>query len=218
MVYKRTAKDISLPIDRDSPKCRDTAFSLVLKNHRFRIEGEKMETRVKLLGHPIHPMLVVFPVGLLATAVIFDILYMATGAPVLPTVSFYMIAAGLTGGLLAAIFGFLDWLALPGHTRAKSTGIWHGIGNVVIVVLFAVSWLIRSGNEDFVPNGFALILSLAGFVLALVTAWLGGELVYRLGVGVDPGANVNAPNSLTEPSASATDPRARRTAGREGHT
>jgi uncharacterized membrane protein len=125
-----------------------------------------------------------------------------------------MIAAGVIGGLLAALFGFLDWLALPTHSRAKSTGIWHGLGNVVIVVLFAASWLIRGGSEDFVPHGFALILSFAGFVLALITAWLGGELVYRLGVGVDRGANVNAPNSLTEPSANATDPRDRRTAGR----
>jgi uncharacterized membrane protein len=82
----------------------------------------------------------------------------------------------------------------------------------VIVVLFAVSWLLRGGNVDFIPDGLALILSFAGFGLALVTAWIGGELVYRLGVGVDPGANVNAPNSLTEASASAT--KTKRTANR----
>lgn len=173
-----------------------------------------MESRVKLFGHPIHPMLVVFPLGLLGTAAIFDILFLATGNRILATVSFYMIAAGVVGGLMAAIFGFIDWLALPSNSRAKSTGGWHGLGNVVIVGLFAVSWLIRGGNDDFLPNGLALILSFAAFALALVTAWLGGELVYRLGVGVDPGANVNAPNSLTESSASATDTHTKRTAGR----
>ena len=68
----------------------------------------------------------------------------------------------------------------------------------MIVVLFAVSWLLRGGNANFVPGGLALILSFAGIGLALITAWIGGELVYRLGVGVDPGANVNAPSSLTE--------------------
>jgi uncharacterized membrane protein len=163
-----------------------------------------MESKVKLFGHPTHPMLVVFPIGLLATAVIFDILYLITANPALPTVSFYMIAAGVIGGLLAAIFGFIDWLALPNNSRAKSIGGWHGIGNVVIVVLFAISWLLRGGAANFVPSGLALLLSFAGVGLALITAWIGGELVYRLGVGVDPGANVNAPSSLTEPSASAT--------------
>ena len=125
-----------------------------------------------------------------------------------------MIAAGVLGGLLAAIFGFIDWLALPNGSRAKNIGLWHGLGNFVIVLLFAASWLLRSDNVDSVPDGLALILSFVGTGLALITAWIGGELVYRLGVGVDPGANVNAPNSLTESSASATDTRPKRTVGR----
>ena len=166
-----------------------------------------MESRVKLFGHPVHPMLIVFPLGLLATAVIFDILYLSFGNSLLPTASYYMIAAGVLGGLLAAIFGFIDWLALPNGSRAKNIGLWHGLGNVLIVGLFAVSWLLRGNNVDFVPDSLALTLSFAGTALALVTAWIGGELVYRLGVGVDPGAHVNAPNSLTEPSASVTTKR-----------
>jgi uncharacterized membrane protein len=160
-----------------------------------------MESRIKLFGHPVHPMLIVFPLGLLATAVIFDILYLIFGNRLLPTASYYMIAAGILGGLLAAIFGFVDWLALPNGSRAKNIGLWHGLGNVLIVGLFAVSWFLRGNNVDFVPDGTALILSFAGTALALVTGWIGGELVYRLGVGVDPGANVNAPNSITEGSA-----------------
>jgi uncharacterized membrane protein len=152
-------------------------------------------------------MLIVFPLGLLATAVIFDILFLIFNNRLLPTASYYMIAAGILGGLLAAIFGFIDWLGLPNGSRAKNIGLWHGIGNVVIVALFAASWFLRGNNVDFVPDGLALILSFAGTALALITAWIGGELVYRLGVGVDPGANVNAPNSITEPTASATTKR-----------
>ncbi|HEX5944256.1 MAG TPA: DUF2231 domain-containing protein [Anaerolineales bacterium] len=163
-----------------------------------------MESRVKLLGHPIHPMLIVFPLGLLATAVIFDLLYLIFGNRLLPTASYYMIAAGILGGLLAAIFGFIDWLALPNGSRAKNIGLWHGLGNVLIVGLFAVSWFLRGNNVDFLPDSVALTLSFAGTVLALITGWIGGELVYRLGVGVDPGANVNAPNSITEESATST--------------
>jgi uncharacterized membrane protein len=155
-------------------------------------------------------MLVVFPLGLLATAVIFDILYLIFGNRLLPTASYYMIAAGVLGGLLAAIFGFIDWLALPNGSRAKNMGLWHGLGNVVITGLFAVSWLLRGNNVDFIPDGLALLLAFAGTALALITAWIGGELVYRLGVGVDPGANVNAPNSITEDSATST--RTKRTA------
>jgi len=173
-----------------------------------------MESRAKLFGHPVHPMLVVFPIGLLATSVIFDIIFLATANPVLAAVSFYMIAAGAVGGLLAAIFGFIDWLALPNGSRARNIGLWHGLGNFTIVVLFVISWLIRGAAPKFVPSGLALILSFAGLGLALITAWIGGELVYRLGVGVDPGANVNAPSSLTESSVNASTSRSKRTADR----
>jgi uncharacterized membrane protein len=168
-----------------------------------------MESKVKLLGHPIHPQLIVFPLGLFATAVIFDVLYLIVINPAFPTVSFYMIAAGIIGGLLAAIFGFIDWLALPPNSRAKNIGLWHGIGNFVIVVLFAISWLLRQDNANFVPDSLALILSFGGVGLALITGWIGGELVYRLGVAVDAGANVNAPSSLTAESPAA--PGTRRT-------
>ena len=166
-----------------------------------------MESRIKLFGHPVHPQLIVFPLGLLATAVIFDVLYLVFANPLLPTASFYMIIAGVVGGLLAAIFGLIDWLALPSNSRAKYIGGWHGIGNVVIVVLFAISWLLRMDNPNFVPDGLALILSFAGFALALITGWIGGELVYRLGVAVDPGANVNAPSSLSERTPVSSDVR-----------
>jgi len=156
---------------------------------------------MKLLGHPIHPMLVVFPLGLFATAAVFDVLYLTAGNLAFSTVSFYMIAAGIVGGLLAAIFGFIDWLGLKGNSRAKNLGLWHGLGNFTIVVMFVLSWFLRRANEDLVPNSLALLLSFAGVGLALITGWLGGELVYRLGVMVDPNANVNASSSLNERSA-----------------
>lgn len=161
-----------------------------------------MESRVKIFGHPIHPMLIVFPAGSFTAAVIFDILYLIFRNQTFAAVSFYIIALGVIGGLLAAVFGFIDWSALPNNSRAKSIGLWHGLGNFIIVVLFAASWLLRRGSADFVPGGLALVLSFAGIVLALVTLWIGGELVYRLGVAVDPGANVNAPSSLSGQPAS----------------
>src|SRR5581483_3248423 len=98
-----------------------------------------MESRAKLAGHPIHPMLIVFPLGLLAMAVVFDIVHFVTGSAGAATAAFWDIGAGVLMGLLAALFGLWDWLAIPGGTRAKFIGAWHGAGNVVVVVLFALS-------------------------------------------------------------------------------
>src|SRR3954454_15413324 len=110
-----------------------------------------MESKAKVFGHPIHPMLIVFPLGLLVTAVLFDIGRLVTGNTGLAYAAFVMIAAGVIGGLVAAVFGLVDWLAIPGGTRAKSIGLWHGIGNVIVVGLFAVSWFIRRGDPNYVP-------------------------------------------------------------------
>lgn len=162
-----------------------------------------MESKVKAFGHPIHPMLIVFPLGLLATSLIFDIVHWITGNGFFSVVAFWMIAAGVIGGLLAAVFGLVDWFAIPGGTRAKAVGLWHGGGNVVVVVLFIISWLIRL-NAQANPPIIAYILSVVAVILAVITGWLGGELVDRLGVGVDEGANLNAPNSLSGHTATET--------------
>ncbi|HEX5996796.1 MAG TPA: DUF2231 domain-containing protein [Jiangellales bacterium] len=157
-----------------------------------------VESRAKAMGHGIHPMLIVFPLGLLATAVIFDILYLITDRAGFQISAAYAIGAGVIGGLVAAVFGFTDWLAIPPGTRAKRIGAVHGIGNVIVVLLFAASWLVRASAQNWEPNALALILSFAGIALALVTSWLGGELVERLGVSVSEGAGVNAPSSLSQ--------------------
>jgi uncharacterized membrane protein len=155
-----------------------------------------MESRAKLLGHPIHQMLIVFPLGLLAMAVVFDLLAIGLGQGYWSEVAYWMIAAGVITGLVAAPFGTIDWFAIPPGTRAKRIGAVHGIGNVFVVLLYAASWLLR-GESPATPGGLALALSFAGGGLALFTGWLGGELVDRLAVGVDEGAHVDAPSSLT---------------------
>lgn len=156
-----------------------------------------MESKAKLLGHPVHPMLIVFPLGLLATAVAFDIVALAQGDASWYRISFWMIAAGIIGGLCAAVFGAVDWFVIPAGTRAKRIGLLHGGTNVVVVLLFIASWWMREANGQ-IPSAGALTLSFVGVVLALVGGWLGGELVDRLGVGVDRNANVNAPSSLSK--------------------
>jgi|SRR5256885_630712 len=162
-----------------------------------------MESRAKAFGHAIHPMLIVFPLGLLSTAVVFDILWLITHRVSFPVAASYAIAAGIVGGLLAAVFGLVDWLAIPAGTRAKRVGLLHGVGNVVVVALFAVSWLLRwAAGNGWRPNAAALVCGFAGVLLASLTGWLGGELVERLRVGVDDGADLNAPSSLARHPAS----------------
>lgn len=156
-----------------------------------------MESKVKLFGHAIHPMLIPFPLGLLSTAVIFDLIFLFNRNSTFATVGFWCIAAGIVGGLLAAVFGFWDWLGIPGGTRAKAIGAWHGGGNVVVVGLFALAWFFRSDTADNQPDGWPFILEIVGVLLALVTGWLGGELVERLRVGIDDGAHLDAPSSLS---------------------
>ena len=155
-----------------------------------------MQSKARFLGHSIHQMLVVFPLGLLATSIAFDIAYFATGDSTLATVSFWMISAGIIGAIAAAIFGFVDFLGIPAGTRAKSLGIWHGFGNLIVTVLFIIGWFMRQG-QSMIPSVGAFALSVIAVLLALITGWLGGELVDRMGVGVDEGANLNAPSSLS---------------------
>lgn len=155
-----------------------------------------MESRAKLFGHSIHQMLIVFPLGVLGMSFFFDVIALATDNGALLHAAFYMIAAGLISGLIAAVFGLIDFLAIPAGTRAKRIGTLHGVGNVIVVVMFAASWFLRR-PEPSEPPMLAIIISGAAVVLALVTGWLGGELVARLAVGVDDGANLDAPSSLS---------------------
>ena len=159
-----------------------------------------MESRAKAFGHPIHQMLIVLPLGLLTGAVIFDIVRIVTGNGYWSEIAYWLIAAGVISGVVASPFGTADWLAVPAGTRAKRIGLLHGAGNAVVLLLFALSWLLRR-DDPRAPEALALVLSFAGGGLSAITGWLGGELVDRLGVGVDDGAHLDAPSSLTTSSA-----------------
>jgi uncharacterized membrane protein len=155
-----------------------------------------MKARATALGHPIHPMLIAFPLGLFPVAVIFDITHWYTQNGRWAEISFWLIAAGIIGGLLAAVFGFTDWLKIPAGTRAKAIGLLHGVVNVVVVGLFIVSWLLRRPNPS-APGTLEIALGIIAVLLALFSGWLGGELVFRLNMGVDEGAHLDSPNSLS---------------------
>ena len=160
---------------------------------------------VKLAGHPVHPILIVFPLGLLSTSLIFDFIYLSNHSLGIASASYWMLSAGIIGGVAAAVVGFIDWLAIPSDTREHGLGLFHGLGNAIVLILFASSWLLRYRDVTLAPPTGAIVASTLGLALAVVTGWMGGELVTRLGVGVDPAAHLNAPSSLSQLPASEID-------------
>jgi uncharacterized membrane protein len=139
------------------------------------------ETSARIGKHPLHPMLVVLPLGLWIAAVAFDIVYAATGNPVWRTVATWNIAAGIIGALLAAVPGFIDYRELDG--RAGRLGTYHMVLNLAAVAIFAINWYVRGRVAP--DSAWPLILSIVGVVGITVSGWLGGELVYVERVGVE---------------------------------
>jgi uncharacterized membrane protein len=160
-----------------------------------------MESRAKLLGHSIHQMLIVIPLGMFIGAVVFDALYLWTGYSTLAAAAYWNMVGGIAGGLLAAVFGLIDWFAIPSGTRAKRIGLLHGASMVVVVGAFGFAWLMRSTagdiSGDIAPTAGIFLIEAAALLVGGVSGWLGGELVDRLAVGVDDGAHLNAPSSLS---------------------
>lgn len=156
-----------------------------------------MESRAKFLGHSLHQMMIVFPLGLLVTSVLFDVAGALSGKAEFYRVAYWMISVGVVSGLLAAVTGWIDWGAIPTGTRAKMIGLSHGLANTLMLAAFGLSWWIRYSTNPANPSVLAIVLSFLAFGVGLFSAWLGGELVNRLGVGIDNGANLNAPSSLS---------------------
>ncbi len=155
-----------------------------------------MESRVKEFGHPAHPLMIVFPLGLFFTALIFDVIQLFNNDGIWSLISFYLIGTGLIFGVVAAVLGAIDWRAIPAGTRAKRIGNMHAAANIGMMILFAISWLIRMGDPAR-PEALAILIAFAAGFVGFLGGWLGGELVYRLGIGVYPDAHMNASPAWT---------------------
>jgi uncharacterized membrane protein len=153
-----------------------------------------VESKARFLGHSIHQTLVVFPLGLLLSSVVFDILASVTHRTNGFHVAYWLVSAGVVSGLVAAVFGLMDLTKIPGHTRARRVGMFHAVGNALVLFMFGVGWFMRATNPWDPPLG-GLLASYFGALLLLFTAWAGGELVSRLGMGVYDDANLDAPTS-----------------------
>ena len=144
-----------------------------------------MRTPASLAKHPIHPMLVVFPIGLWIFSLICDLIGMSVAATgVWFTVALYTMVGGLIGALTAAVPGLIDLLYYKGGAPpVKKIALTHMTINLTVVVLYAVNiWLRMSGQESMkVP----IVLSIIGVCMIAVSGWLGGQMVHVYGVGVE---------------------------------
>jgi uncharacterized membrane protein len=140
-------------------------------------------SKAAIAGHPIHPMLIPFPLALLTLAPVTDIVYAVTEAVFWGWVSYYLLWAGIISAGLAAIVGLVDFIGVP-RVRRLRAGWAHMLLNVVIVVLSIVNLVLRWNDtiDAILPAG--LILSIVAASLLLVSGWFGGELSYRYKVGV----------------------------------
>ncbi|HET6936557.1 MAG TPA: DUF2231 domain-containing protein [Candidatus Angelobacter sp.] len=144
-----------------------------------------MRSKASLSSHPIHPMLVAFPIALWVMAFIFDLIAVAQGNAGLWGAGFYCVIAGCVGAVLAAFPGAVDWLTVvPPDSSAKRRGLLHGSLNSVALLLF-IYIAYRLGSPASRPGGLTLVLMAIGVVLLGISGWLGGTLVYRNQIGVD---------------------------------
>jgi uncharacterized membrane protein len=149
-----------------------------------------MAALARIARHPLHPMLVSFPIALFVVAFLSDIARMVTGttSPYW-TLAYYSIGGGLVGALLAALPGFVDYLSLT-RSEVRRLGLWHMMTNSGVVILFLINFYLRRPSGGAAAGGskaLLLILSTVGVALLGVAGWLGGELVYIHRVGVDEG-------------------------------
>ena len=144
-----------------------------------------MSAKASIAGHPIHPMLIPFPLALWATSFVVDLLFYLFRHPTLLVIAKFMLAAGCIGAILAAIFGIIDWLAIK-NGEVKRVANWHARLNVAALVVFAISLFLRLGSYSHLVGRrltIPFLLSLVGVILITISGWLGGELVFRYGVG-----------------------------------
>jgi uncharacterized membrane protein len=149
-----------------------------------------MASPASIQKHPIHPMLIPFPIGLWIFSLVCDVVYaMGWGTVVWNDMAFYTMVGGVLGALAAAVPGYLDYRSLS-DPNVKSIGQWHMLINLSIVVLFVINLSLRMWSE---PGAvLPILLSLIGIGMLTVSGWLGGELVYVHRVAVEPEPRVIA--------------------------
>ncbi len=147
-----------------------------------------MASKASIGGHPVHPILIPFPIALWSTSFASDVIFYFFRNPSLNLISKFMLAAGCLGAVAAAVPGIIDWLSItdPGVKRIAN---WHARLNVIALIVFAISLYFRMRiGAHWVSYSMRIpfLLSFLGVILIMISGWLGGELAYKHGIGVSP--------------------------------
>jgi uncharacterized membrane protein/nitrite reductase/ring-hydroxylating ferredoxin subunit len=144
-----------------------------------------MKSRANIKGHPIHPILVSFPIAFFTGTLIFDILALVYD-PVFQQTALHLEIAGLIGALAAAIPGLIDFTStVPPRSTGKKRAAKHGITNLLVMLSFGAALFYRVKVDTPVHN-IILALEIIGTILLVFAGWMGGTLVYRNQIGIDP--------------------------------
>jgi uncharacterized membrane protein len=146
-----------------------------------------MASKASIGGHPLHPILIPFPIGLLVFSVIADLVYLWRGDPVWENyIAFYTLLGGIVGGLVAAVPGLIDWATLT-NPRVVKIANWHARVNIITLLIFGASFYLRTSSGaqwiTGVPS-LPIFLSLLGVIGLGIAGWLGGEMVFKHQVAV----------------------------------
>jgi nitrite reductase/ring-hydroxylating ferredoxin subunit/uncharacterized membrane protein len=143
-----------------------------------------MKSKVNIKSHPLHPILIAFPIAFFTGTLLFDILGYFLYKDALHLTAYYMEIAGVGFALLAAIPGIIDYFyTVPPDSSGKKRATQHGLTNIITVALFAATWFYRrSDNASLVV---IISLEVIGVILLSIAGWMGGTLVYRNLIGVD---------------------------------
>ncbi|MBV9556749.1 MAG: DUF2231 domain-containing protein [Pseudolabrys sp.] len=141
------------------------------------------KSTAQIAGHPIHPMLIPFPIAFFVGTFVCDLVYWQNHAPVLVQVTTWLLGAGLIMAALAAVVGLIDIFS-DQQIRHLGTAWWHAGGNVIVVLIELYNWYGRYTMDGaaIMPKG--ILLSLVSVLVLLFTGWKGWEMVYRHRVGV----------------------------------
>lgn len=156
---------------------------MMTRQQQSNVEDQGVRSNLHIAGHPIHPILMPFPIALLTSAAVTDVVYLLNSDPFWARVSLWLIAGGFVSGVVAAAAGLVDFVTIE-RARAHLTGWIHFIGNALVLGLALWNWLPRIDNTESFISPWGLVLSLVTAGLLVITGWTGGELAYRHKIGV----------------------------------
>jgi len=162
------------------------AFSFMLfhrENSMGRYHRHGVESTAAIAGHPLHHMLIVFPVAFLIGAFATDIAFMSTDNPFWAEASYWLLLAGIVTAILSAITGMMDFFSIE-RVRAHAAGWIHAGLNVTALVITIINWWLRTDNPEGAIVPWGLTLSAITAVALAISGWYGGELIYRYKVAV----------------------------------